>query len=168
MPILLPIHENFSLEDYTKRLGTTHLSKFWVKDSGAGTATFSNAGMSFTGVGTWSINTFIPVDVNQGLHANFAHQQTAGAATVAISVDCYNASKVLLGNRICFFGSAASPASLTNVQSFITGSGAAATNYIAGTQYVKIKVAVTANTGTYVLNRPLFGYMPYAQRALYV
>ena len=167
MPILLPYHENFSIEDHHKWLGTTHLSKFWTKISGAGTVSFNTTGLTFTGVSTWVIDTFIPVTVNQGFFANFIHQQTAGAGTVAISVECYNSAKALLGTRNCFFSGTA-PVSSTNVQAFITSSGAAATNYISGTLFIKIKVTVSANTGTYVLTRPYFDYMDYAQRSLYV
>ena len=167
MPILLPSHENFSIEDHHKWLGTAHLSKYWTKVSGAGTATFDVTGITFSGISTWMINTFIPVEVNQGFFANFTHQQTAGAGTVAIGVECYDTAKTLLGTRNAFF-SGTSPVSATNVQAFITASGAAATNYIAGTYFIKIKVTVSANTGTYVLQRPYFDYMDYAQRALYV
>jgi hypothetical protein len=167
MPILLPYHENFSIEDHHKWLGTTYLSKYWTRISGTGTATFNVLGITFTGVSTWVINTLVPVEVNQGFFANFTHQQTAGAATVAVSAECFNSSKASLGIRNCFFTGTA-PTTATNVQAFITGPGSAASNYIAETYFIKIRVTISANTGTYTLQRPYFDYMDYAQRALYV
>ncbi len=167
MPILLPNHENFSITEYNSCLGKPYLAKFWTKISGAGTATFSIPGIQFTGISTWMLNSYIPVEVFQGFFANFSHHSLTGAATVAISVECYDDTKVLLGTRNCFF-SGASPVGYTNVQAFITGSGATATNYIAGTYFIRVKVTVSANTGNYFLYRPYFDYMPYAQQALYV
>ena len=164
----MPSHENFSLDEYNKYLGTTHLGKFWKKTSGVGTATIVNQGFQFSGVQTWELDTFIEtVSGWNGIYANFIHQQTSGSATVTVGIDCYNASKALLGTRACFFSGAA-PAAATSVYNFAMNQGAAVTNFVTGTVYAKVKIAITANTGVYTVTMPLFNTMPYSSKALYV
>lgn len=163
----MPSHENFSLDEYNKYLGTQHLGKFWKKVSGTGTVTVVNQGFQFSGVQVWELDTFIEtVNGWNGIYANFIHQQTAGASTVTIGVDCYNASKSFLGNRACFFSGSA-PAVATSVYTYAMNQGAAATNFVAGTVYAKVKIAITANNGIYNVTMPLFNTMPYSSKALY-
>jgi len=102
----------------------------------------------------------------QGIFCNFWHQTTA-STTVSIGVDCYDSSKILLGNRACFHDGAA-PAGNTNVYNYIMSQGPTATNFFTNTMYAKVKLSITANTGTYTLYMPVFDNMPYASKALYV
>jgi hypothetical protein len=175
MPILLPAHSTTTLEDFNNELSKAHQLQYWTKISGTGNMAYNSAGASaegqgrfeFTGTGIWELKCTIPISEPIGLLGRFNHQQATGAATVSIGTAQYNASMVLLANRNTFFTGAA-PAAITNVQAYAYLAGATNDTFISGTRFAIIRINVSANTGIYVIDRPYFERMSYAQRALYV
>ncbi len=175
MPILLPAHNNTTLEDFNQELNKAHQLQYWTRVSGAGTMSYNPAGVSgdglgrfeFTGTGIWELKCTVPISGSNGLLGRFSHQQATGAGTVSIGTAQYTAAMALLANRNTFFTGAA-PAVLTNVQAYAYLVGATADTFASGTRFAIIRINVSANTGTYTINRPYFERMSYAQRALYV
>jgi hypothetical protein len=178
MPILLPAHSStaaFTLDEFNKELNKAALLPYFTRVSGTGTLTYNSAVASsegkgrleFSGIGRWELIVRIPVNESKGIGFRATHQQATGAATVAIGINCKDANLASLGDRNSFF-TGATPAGLTNLQTFVYLAGATVDTYISGTRFATFFINITANTGVYVIDRPYIESLSFAQKALYV
>lgn len=175
MSKLLPKHGVNTIPDFANVVNKKYLAYYFKQVSGAGSLTYNPSAtyedgsgrFEVTGIGRWEAYVEMPVSSERGLGAMMWHSSLTGTATVAIGAACYDASHVLLGNRPFLFTGTA-PTISTMLQKIIVKAGAANDTYVANTRFVKFYIDVTANTGTYIVDRPVIEYASRAQMAIYL
>lgn len=175
MPILLPSHDTTnSFNQFRNETNKSMLLQYFTRISGTGTMSYNSAGTTteglgrfeFTGTGRWELSSIIPVSEFRGLELKANHFQNSGSATVRMGINCRTAVSSL-GDRNCFF-TGSSPGATTNIQQYIYLSGGTVNNYVSGTTFGIFYINISANNGTYVIDRPHLDYMAFAQKALYI
>lgn len=123
---------------------------------------------AFTGMGTWIIESFIPVAEFLGVGGSVAHKASASGGNFVVGVMCYDSDFTNLGDNGGFLVN-----NLSNTTSwqfrynYARLTGATAATLKPGTKFVKMFVRIATNPGTIYLDALDVTPMGYSAFALY-